>query len=164
MRNIILILILTMFNNSLFGYFKKDSSKVIIGISANFFTKSQFPYGIEFNFKKSENNIYGIGTDFTFYYIRKLTKISKNIIIGSPIILNQNPVEDKETNIDYPSNFIQIAPLIGYQIELGKKKFARIRINYSPFILDVKRNPQKTKINESYFNHLGFGVVFLFLK
>ena len=164
MKKIILIFLLITFN--LFGNFQKDSSKIIIGISSNFFTKSQFPIGIEFNFKKSVNNIYGFGSDYTLYYIRKLTKIHKNIIFGAPLILNQNPMEDIDSNLDYLSNFIQIAPLIGYQIEIGKsrKRFARIRINYSPFVLDVKRNSKKTFINKSYFNHLGFGAVFLIRK
>ena len=142
-----------------------DSTKTQIGISGNFFTKSELPIGLELKLKNSPNNIFGIGVGYTIYYIRQLPKLQKNLIVGIPIILNRHDVSKTEVTpaiVQY--NFIQAAPMVGIQFEIGKVQFLRLRATYSPIVFDWKKDKSNSIIDRHYFNQFGFGAALNFNK
>lgn len=139
---------------------KPDSSTAPMGISFNLFPNVA-AIGLEYQPRKSANNIFGIGTGFTVYYLRQLSGINKHIIVGVPLVLNQKNIGIKEPNQTSNSyNFISVAPLVGWQFVLGQKQNFKLRATYSPIHLSWIRDVDKNISRDLYFHRLGFGVAY----
>ena len=113
-----------------------DSTKIkTAGISFNSFNKQAVFVGFEGSFKKYPSNIIGVGfgVGTAIYYYRKLFKIQKNLIVGLPFrVYKSNTYRYGNGDGRNGKLLYEIGPQIGFQFEIGEKKFLKLRATYTP--------------------------------
>ncbi len=144
---------------------KEDSTKIKnLGIAFNSFNKQATFVGLEYNSKNKPKNIYGIGlgVGVSFYYFRKVSNIQKNLTIGLPFRFYRNTYTFETGSSDNRNGRIlyEIGPQLGLQFDLGKKKFLKLRLNYTPLDLIRAKDLDNKRYFIKDFHKIGFGIVF----